>query len=107
VALEVKKIEQGLLTYALVQNGFRTTSSNRRQADLDENEELTLKEWLQYAEKRVPGVYEDILTGKVKAVGKGVIDLASWESTSRRAQTPSLFDFRRAGPEPAFWRSAR
>jgi hypothetical protein len=101
VALEVEKIEQGLLTYALAHDGFETAQSKRRQADLDEDGELTLKEWLQYAEKRVPGLYEDIRAGKVKAVRRdGAIDPAWRESTARRAQTPSLFDFRRPGAEP-------
>ena len=95
VALEVQKIQQGLLTYALVADGLKEDASaqpKRRNADINKNGALTLKEWLQYGERRVPGLYEDIRTGKLKAVHRD----PNWlDSTARKAQTPSLFDFQR------------
>lgn len=66
---------------------------------------MTLKEWLRYAEHRVPGLYLDIRLGRAKAVREPGSETSSrdatpadanWaESVVRRAQTPSLFDFRR------------
>lgn len=100
VALEVQKIQQGLLTYALVADGLKEDASaqpKRRNADINKNGALTLKEWLQYGERRVPGLYEDIRTGKLKAVHRDptAADPNWLDSTARKAQTPSLFDFQR------------
>ncbi len=98
VALEVQKIQQGLLTYALVVDGFQEKGSGprRRNADLDEDGVLSLKEWLQYGERRVPSLYEDIRAGRVKAVHRDPRPSADWrDATADKAQTPSLFDFQR------------
>jgi hypothetical protein len=99
VALEINKIQQGLLTYALVVDGLsKARAAGRlRDADLDRNGTLTLKEWLQYGAQRVPDLYHDILSGKIKAVRRDPRPAdANWRDiTMRRAQTPSLFDFRR------------
>ena len=99
VALEVQKVQQGLLTYALVVDGFKEGASEpqRRNADLDKNGAITLKEWLQYGERRVPALYEDIRTGKLKAVRRDPTPVdPNWRNTTaRKAQTPSLFDFQR------------
>jgi len=98
VALEVQKIQQGLLTYALVVDGFQEKGSGprRRNADLDGDGVLSLKEWLQYGERRVPSLYEDIRAGRVKAVHRDPRPSADWrDATADKAQTPSLFDFQR------------
>lgn len=99
VALESKKIQQGLLTYALIADGFieKVLKPKRRNADIDNNGVLTLKEWLQYGEQRVPGLYEDIRIGKLTLVSRDPTPAdPGWKaSTVRRAQTPSLFDFQR------------
>jgi hypothetical protein len=49
VALESERLGQGLLTYALVQDGLKA-----RKAAPDGNGPITIKTWLRYAEKRVP-----------------------------------------------------
>ena len=99
VALEVQKIQQGLLTYALVQEGLKygAAEPRRRNADLDKNGSLTLKEWLQYGERRVPSLYEDIRSGKVTVVRRDAFPAdPNWRGkTARNAQTPSLFDYQR------------
>jgi uncharacterized caspase-like protein len=96
VAIESKKLGQGLLTYALVQDGLSLKDTRTRQADLDKNGEITLAEWLQYGEKRVPGLYEDIQAGKVELVSRDPSIDPGWkDQVVRQAQTPSLFDFHR------------
>ena len=49
VALESEKLGQGLLTYALVQEGLKD-----RRAVSGGTGSITIKSWLRYAEKRVP-----------------------------------------------------
>jgi hypothetical protein len=108
VALESGQIRQGLLTYALFREGLekgRASQAGR----------LTLGRLLQYAEQRVPGLYQEVLRGEVKggdgrAAGTRVLvarggelmplgDAAlSTDSTLRQPhafQTPSLFDYAR------------
>lgn len=99
VALEVGKIQQGLLTYALVQDGLQYGESEpkQRNADHNKNGSLTLKEWLKYGERRVPGLYEDIRSGKVPVVRRDAYPTdPNWRNkTAQNAQTPSLFDYQR------------
>jgi WD40 repeat protein len=99
VALEVRKIQQGLLTYALVQDGleYEAPGSTRR-ADFDRNRWVSLKEWLQYGAQRVPSLYEDIRSGKLAVIRRDSTPAdAGWrDALARSAQTPSLFDFQRA-----------
>jgi WD40 repeat protein/uncharacterized caspase-like protein len=97
VALEAKKIKHGLLTYALVHDGleFTTSTPRRRNADLDRNGTLSLKEWLQYGERRVPSLYEELRYGKAPKP-RDAIPAPDWrQSPNRNSQTPSLFDFQR------------
>ena len=103
VALEVQKVKQGLLTYALVADGFKQDEGKpaRRNADIDRDGVLSLREWLQYGERRVPALYEDIRAGKVSAVHKDPRPDSN-ETTAARAQTPSLFDFQRRSNNAEF-----
>ncbi|MCQ8183350.1 caspase family protein, partial [Methylomonas sp. SURF-1] len=55
VAIEADKLGHGLFTYALVKDGLKPKADKKRQADLDNDGKVTLAEWLQYGEKRVPG----------------------------------------------------
>jgi WD40 repeat protein/uncharacterized caspase-like protein len=98
VALESELIQQGLLTYALVQDGLEA-----RQADFQpQDATITLAEWLRYGVERVPRLYEEVRTGQLQSFGRGdaqrgVVVLVSPESSSvqqRSAlQQPALFDF--------------
>jgi hypothetical protein len=108
VALESGQIQQGLLTYALFHDGLengRAFQAGR----------LTLGRLLQYAEQRVPDLYQEVLRGEVKggdgrAAGTRVLvarggklmplgDAAlTTDNTLRKPhafQTPSLFDYAR------------
>ncbi|MGF9764650.1 caspase family protein [Microvirga sp. 0TCS3.31] len=93
VALESEKVGQGLLTYALVQEGLRAKDGQSWKADADRDGSITMAEWLSYGEKRVPGLYEDIRAGKVRSRDPLTADVL--EKVTRQAQTPALFDFAR------------
>jgi hypothetical protein len=107
IALESKKLGQGLLTYALVQEGLK-----ERKASANRDEPITIKAWLSYAESRVPTLYREVLSGKLKAVRMvegDAKDLAARDSEAdlkfiseraQHAQTPALFDFSRSRMDP-------
>ena len=98
VALESDLIKQGLLTYALTQDGIEA-----RQADFKpKNKRITLMEWLEYGVKRVPTLYEEVRKGELQDFGRGkdkrgLAVVSSRENnlaTKKTAfQQPSLFDF--------------
>ncbi|WP_349606861.1 caspase family protein [Cupriavidus sp. DF5525] len=98
VALESAQLQHGLLTYALVQEGL-----NNRLAATDGTDRITLTNWLQYGAKRVPELYGDIVSGKLRPLeaqpqlaGRGLtLDQTAILETVRRAQTPAIFDFRK------------
>jgi WD40 repeat protein len=105
VALESAKVRQGLLTFALVAEGLALEPSGKRRADKDRDGRLTITEWLRFAEQRTPGLYDDIRKGRLNAVYAGASDefkgrntgtsSAFQEAVVGRAQTPSLYDFKR------------
>lgn len=97
VALESGDLGQGLLTYALVREGLTMGPTGNRNygADGDSNGSVTMKEWLTYAESRVPGLYQDVLAGKVPTTKDSKPNPELLEDTARHAQTPALFDFGR------------
>ena len=100
VALESEKLGQGLLTFALVDDGLKAHN-----AAPEGKGPITIKGWLGYAEKRVPQLYEEIKAGKRRALGFDARDAAReltpgirhqsafLDQTAKRAQTPALFDF--------------
>ncbi|MGE0007683.1 MAG: caspase family protein [Parvibaculaceae bacterium] len=92
VALESGALGQGLLTYALKEG--LSSMDGKVLADADDNG-VTLKEWLTYAERRVPGLYQDVLAGKIRKTKDSSPDLDLIEDVTRYAQTPVLFDFAR------------
>ncbi|MBZ9700531.1 MULTISPECIES: caspase family protein [unclassified Mesorhizobium] len=100
VALESGSLGQGLLTYALVREGLKAGQDGKDAADADRDGAVTMKEWLTYAETRVPGLYQDVLAGKIPKTRDSSPDLNLLEDTTRHAQTPALFDFAR-NPETA------
>ena len=103
VALESEKLGQGLLTYALVQDGLEA-----HKAAPESGGPITISAWLHYAEKRVPELYDDIQAGKLKLVGfdqSGVsrsLDAKDPIPTEvvQHAQTPVLFDFYKLNNDP-------
>ena len=115
VALESNKIKQGLLTYALVSEGLKS-----RNADTNKDKQIDLNEWLSYAERRVPSLFDEILnkTFKGNSSEQNVTPMLATNareyeakrrqgatiqlgSTTSVVQTPKLFQFHRK-EEPVF-----
>jgi sugar lactone lactonase YvrE len=65
VAIEAKTVKHGLLTYALVREGLEQRRARPRRIAL-EGTKLTLVDWFSYAERRVPGLYEEVCKGSVR-----------------------------------------
>jgi WD40 repeat protein/uncharacterized caspase-like protein len=90
------KIQQGLLTYALVRDGLE----QRRAA---QDEKLTLAGLLAYAVQRVPGLYAEVLRGEIKdARGLKARDVGAVRPTDPAqswAQRPELFDYAKKRPD--------
>ncbi len=92
-------IRQGLLSYALTQEGL-----SQQLADFQPKDgKIILKEWLAYGEKRVPELFQEgDSRGSIQVRGKpqGTRD-GYWgrTSTPTRYQQPVLFDFAKKGPE--------
>ena len=99
-AMELPRLKQGLLSYALVQNGLE----DRQAAGPDGKGEITMEGegWLQYGVDRVPTLYQEVLSGKVrKAAAKSKdtdidVELSGGTSSLNKPsafQQPSLFNF--------------
>jgi uncharacterized caspase-like protein len=91
VALESRDLRHGFLTHALVEEGLgERFQADRRPAD----GRLTLLEWLEYAEDRVPALAEEVQTGRRRGVVRRGIE-GDFETVppgaSELAQRPSLF----------------
>jgi len=107
VALESDKLQQGLLTYALVRDGLARNTNGKRFADTNSDGVLTLTEWLQYGERRTPGIYEDIRANRLvpRFVARdSKADPRFAETVVQRAQTPTLFNFDRRNFDPVIQR---
>lgn len=94
VAIETGgSIGHGLLTFALVREGLELDKADFRAAD----KVIGLKEWLEYGEYRVPGLYDDLSNGRLKSVGKARAELIGVGARDSKSSTqqPSLFDFTR------------
>jgi hypothetical protein len=104
VALESEKLKQGLLTYALVQNGLE----ERQAAGPDGKGEITMEGWLQYGADRVPKLYEEVQAGKVQRFGVSSkdtnidVELSGGKSSLNKPsafQQPSFFNFQKTGQQ--------
>jgi WD40 repeat protein len=101
VAMETNKVRQGLLTYALLNDGLNSWQADYKPRD----NQITLSEWLGYGVERVPHLYEEVKAGALQAsdteanlngaarIIRDTVDPR--ESDSVRTQQPSLFDFAR------------
>lgn len=105
VAFEAGRLQQGLLSYALIQDGIVGSG-----ADANADKKISTVEWLSYAEKRVPQLYQDVRDGKHNVVINGnVIKAGGGRGTevfspinvksSLNLQQPSLFNFKRRAKE--------
>lgn len=94
VALELDRLQHGLLTYALMEEGLE-----QKQADKNSDGRITLDEWLAYGAERVPTLYDDVKAGKLeelKSKDVNITSIASGASVKKNAfQEPQLFDFKR------------
>ena len=104
MALESPMIQQGLLSYVLVEDGLI-----KQRADFAPTDQLiVMKEWLNYSVQRVPELYAQLLQGDVRGVEGEQMRLTSFQRgvamyyeidkarAERTRQQPKLFDFRRA-----------
>lgn len=84
-------IGHGLLTFALLREGLENNKADFRITDRI----INLKEWLEYGEFRVPGMYEELASGKLKSIGKARAELFGEGEMKKQtlSQQPSLFDF--------------
>ena len=102
VALEDANLKQGLLTYALADEGLSA------KGDLDGDHRIGLGEWLAYAVQRLPSLSQDARLGQLSAVaGSRAIEFHDLPAgaAKRRVQQPTLFDFNQT-PSPVYLRRA-
>lgn len=98
-AVESSRLKHGVLTYALLKEGL-----DARMADsAPQNDVITMREWLDYGARRVPGLYNDLAQGKFVPRGGTVHDDSEDGARSLISrQQPQFFDFRRAKDETVF-----
>lgn len=95
MAVESRQIRHGLLTYALVHDGLEAEQADWKPID----RRIDRIEWLEYAEQRVPKLYEEVKSGAVQNFGREIGDRVHLVSpgadrlNKRKFQQPSLFDF--------------
>jgi len=77
-----EKLKHSYLTYALVEEGLKTKA-----ADADQNGEVTLKEWFEYAVARVPKLREESLQSKSLVQVNPTVKAAR----NQKSQTPRVF----------------
>jgi WD40 repeat protein len=107
VALELNSLEQGLLSYALLEDGIKNGL-----ADADKDRRLLSNEWLSFAEKRVPDLYQEVKDGKRGVIVDGkiadgrnvkIVNTGGKQKSSLDLQRPSLFDFKRRNNKTALF----
>jgi WD40 repeat protein len=99
VALETNRVRQGLLMYALLQDGLGAWQADYRPKD----KSIELSEWLSYGVSRVPRLHEEVRSGREhiangtgRIIRETVDDAAPAEDAAQgKTQQPSLFDFSR------------
>ncbi len=92
-AQESNLTQQGLLSYALVNDGLAHGKADFQPQD----QKITLAEWLNYGVKRVPKLAQEVESGRLNDRGiankkRGAV-LQSDIKQIRALQQPSLFDF--------------
>jgi WD40 repeat protein/uncharacterized caspase-like protein len=99
-AMEAAKLGHGYLTYALVEEGLKTSAADTQPAD----GQVLLKEWLDYATQRVPQMQEEKLK---EAQGRQLEQVVAFvpgdektDPAKRNLQRPRVFYRRELGMEP-------
>ena len=90
-ALEASKLGHGYLTYALVEEGLKTGAADREPKD----NQVLLREWLDYATNRVPQMQEENLAGK-----RQLVQQETQSSQPAGLQRPRVFYRREVEPQP-------
>lgn len=109
VALELNSLEQGLLSYALLEDGIIKSLAGD-----GKSKELFAAQWLAYGVRRVPELYEEVRAGKRGIVvdgkstegeaGRSIIkNLNGKRKSGLNLQQPSLFDFKRRAAKNALF----
>ncbi|MGH9759586.1 MAG: caspase family protein, partial [Blastocatellia bacterium] len=95
LAYESKALKHSYLTYALVEEGLKLKV---KEADANGDGNLTLKEWLDYAAKRVPRLRQEELEIAARQGNKSLerVDM----SEEGRVQQPKVFYRREPDVEP-------
>ena len=96
VALELGKLEHGLLTYSLVKNGLELGLADYQPKD----DKLFSNEWLSFTLRDVPALYEKAEKGELKDLfvdgkPKSGVYVVNKQKSNLNLQQPSLFDFSR------------
>jgi WD40 repeat protein/uncharacterized caspase-like protein len=99
-AMEAVKLGHGYLTYALVEEGLKTSAADIQPMD----GQVFLKEWLDYATQRVPQMQEEKLK---EAQGRQLEQVVAFvpgdektDPAKRNLQRPRVFYRRELGVEP-------
>jgi WD40 repeat protein len=95
-ALEAENLGHGFLTYALVEDGLKNAA-----ADIDKDQVILIREWLDYAVDKVPEMQTAALQGprglKIAFVqGEEKVS----DPTKRNVQRPRVFYRREVEPQP-------
>ncbi len=105
VALELRSLQHGLLSYTLLQDAIGRGLAD---SDMPKDGMLTAAEWLGYAVKGVPALYKSVVEGKARiAIGGQPVNLALLNEKEKAemfcqggscgskasVQQPVLFDF--------------
>ena len=94
VAMESQRLEHGMLTYALVNEGLERGWADQLPAD----QSVWIRELFEYGQNRVPSLYREVIEQGGPQNGSGDRGLSAVKSASVRErwlQQPSLFDFSR------------
>jgi WD40 repeat protein len=98
-ALEVKELGHGLLTFALVEEGLKTSVADKTPKD----GKILAREWLDYATMRVPELQEaqiDAAQKKGRSISFVDEDRGVHSGTNSGLQRPRTFYRREPGPDP-------
>jgi len=95
VAIETAGLQQGLLTFALVQRGLGA-DGGKALADADGNGEITMAEWLDYGATSTSGLYKEALAGKIRLRRRDAAPDPQFISLAAdQGQTPEFFNYYR------------
>jgi hypothetical protein len=92
-ALEDNRLQHGLLTFSLVNDGLETFSADHEPRD----NRILMDEWLRYGVRRVPALANEVKSGKVVVADRGAVVVQGPRHNATKAarptQQPALFDF--------------